>query len=455
MPQPSPDPAFVLRGHRADVQCLAFSRDGRDLWSGDADGEVRRWDLDERRPSLARRLHGADAGVLQLAVAQLPGGEALVTQGRDGVVRCWRVLPDGALPAEPSAALECGGYNFCRFSLLQQPGAGAPPSAAVPAGDAQRDGPAEAGGTGRAADALQRQQPTSEADEQQREGQPRGGQADDREPPRQLRQQQPRQQQPSESEPPDRGAGPGAPLLAAPCSDAATIGVWELAATPANAQPQLRLEQARPKGTPQRGMAMALALFSGAAGGGAPHVLAGYENGAVALWDGRAPGQPLAEAQLHSEPAMALALGPAGAVGPAAGGGAGAGAAPLCAVSGSADSALAFFSVDAAAGALRVTASRQLPSPGVGDVAVRGDGRVVASAHWDGRVRLWHARRAAPLGVLRYHSKSAAAVAFCGAGDMALASGGRDGAVALWRVFPAEGGQGGGDSGGGWAGGEG
>jgi hypothetical protein len=44
-----------------------------------ADGEVRRWDLEERRPSLARRLHPADAGVLQLSLAQLPGGESLVT----------------------------------------------------------------------------------------------------------------------------------------------------------------------------------------------------------------------------------------------------------------------------------------------------------------------------------------------------------------------------------------
>jgi WD40 repeat protein len=79
---------------------------------------------------------------------------------------------------------------------------------------------------------------------------------------------------------------------------------------------------------------------------------------------------------------------------------------------------------------------------------VRGDARVAASAHWDGRVRLWHARRAAPLGVLRYHSKSAAAVAFSGAGNMPLASGGRDGTVAVWRVFPAGDAQGGTASGG-------
>ena len=139
--------------------------------------------------------------------------------------------------------------------------------------------------------------------------------------------------------------------------------------------------------------------------------------------------------------------GAAGAPGPAA-----ARSTPVHGISGSADEALAFFSADAAAGTLTVTASRSLPKGGVSEVAVRPDGRVAATAHWDGRVRLWHARRRTPLGVLRYHSKAAAAVAFgwsppscdgaSGSRDSALcggaplASGGRDGAVAVWCVYP-------------------
>jgi len=107
-------------------------------------------------------------------------------------------------------------------------------------------------------------------------------------------------------------------------------------------------------------------------------------------------------------------------------------------ISGSADSTLAFFTVDLSAATLTCTAEQKLPTAGVAEVAVRSDGRVAASAHWDGRVRLWHARKRVPLGVLRYHSKAAAAVAFAPAGQMQLASGGRDGAVAIWDVFPPE-----------------
>ena len=118
-------------------------------------------------------------------------------------------------------------------------------------------------------------------------------------------------------------------------------------------------------------------------------------------------------------------------------------AAPLCGVSASADAPLFFLRVDPAAGTLAVAATAAAPSAGVGDAALRADGRVAATAHWDGRVRLWHARRGAALGVLRYHSKAAAAAAFAGAHSGLLASGGRDGAVAVWSVF-ADGGGGGG-----------
>jgi hypothetical protein len=212
----------------------------------------------------------------------------------------------------------------------------------------------------------------------------------------------------------------------------------------------------------------------------APYLLAGYEDGTVALWDGRAPGRPLAAARLHSEPVMALALTPppaaagvpaaaaggSGAPGPGAApppaaatadggsGSAGAGAPRYYGLSGSADSCLSFFTLQPGSDSpLASTGAAALPSAGVGDATVRADGRVAATAHWDGRVRLWHPRRRAPLGVLRYHSKAAAAVAFssggggaCGGGGgggggegggapQLLASGGRDGAVALWSVF--------------------
>ena len=41
-------------------------------------------------------LHDPDAGVLQLGVAPLEQA-LLVSQGRDGVIKCWQPRPDGAL----------------------------------------------------------------------------------------------------------------------------------------------------------------------------------------------------------------------------------------------------------------------------------------------------------------------------------------------------------------------
>ena len=52
-----------------------------------------------------------------------------------------------------------------------------------------------------------------------------------------------------------------------PCEDAAAVGIWDLAGGSGNgAGPVLRLQQARPKETPEHGMAMALDLFSHSSG---------------------------------------------------------------------------------------------------------------------------------------------------------------------------------------------
>ena len=85
-------------------------------------------------------------------------------------------------------------------------------------------------------------------------------------------------------------------------------------------------------------------------------------------------------------------------------------------------------------GALEVTCAsiNELDQhPGVGQLALRGDGKVIASAGWDYRVRLFSAKSLKRLAVLRYHEASVNALDW--SSDM-LATGSKDTKVAVWRL---------------------
>ncbi len=149
------------------------------------------------------------------------------------------------------------------------------------------------------------------------------------------------------------------------------------------------------------------------------HVLAGYEDGTIALWNGQQPQQYVAAKQLHSESVMAVALSPNCRSG----------------ASGAADKQLVMFKLNPAHGRLEVTQKLPLTSSGIGDVAIRGDGRIATVAGWDGKVRLYHCKRKEPLAVLRYHQGAVACVRFA-PGSHVFVTGGRDGLLALWDVYP-------------------
>ena len=107
---------------------------------------------------------------------------------------------------------------------------------------------------------------------------------------------------------------------------------------------------------------------------------------------------------------------------------------------------------------------------GVGGVAVRPDARILATAGWDGRVRIYSVRRPRPVATLKYHTGAVNCVAFAavdddngpsgvgededalgmdlvpptgdeteggrgGRGRRLLASAGADSAIALWDLF--------------------
>ena len=181
------------------------------LFAGDAEGEVRLWDVPTRRALLVAALHGRSAGVLGLAWA---GPNRLLTQGRDGEARVWALLPSGGLSPSPLAVVSSGCHHFTRLSVL--------------------------------------------------EGGPDGG---------------------------GRGRGRGRdPTLVAMCAEEpCDVALWDLGrcSGAGGAPPVLRIRGPAGAGNdgtaPRMGMCMAVKLFDDPGGTG-PRVLAGYEDGTVALW---------------------------------------------------------------------------------------------------------------------------------------------------------------------------
>lgn len=117
------------------------------------------------------------------------------------------------------------------------------------------------------------------------------------------------------------------------------------------------------------------------------HLAAGYEDGSLVVWDLAAPrgAPPLAQRQLCSEPITALAVDSGGAGG-------------AC---GSAEAAVVAFRLGHAAGKVSARYEIELRQQGIGDVAVRPDRRLLATAGWDGRVRLYSYKSGRQLAILK------------------------------------------------------
>ncbi|MFF4989349.1 caspase family protein [Streptosporangium saharense] len=92
---PSPSPTVnrnVLTGHTGAVNSVAFSRDGRTLASGSADGGIRLWDM---ASGAATAVLAGHAGAVN-SVAFSPDWRTLASGGADGSVRLWDVTSGAA-----------------------------------------------------------------------------------------------------------------------------------------------------------------------------------------------------------------------------------------------------------------------------------------------------------------------------------------------------------------------
>jgi WD40 repeat protein len=74
-----------LKGHTDDLSALAFSPDGKTLFTAGGDKVVREWDLATNKPK--RTFEGHTDGVTSVAVS--PDGKTLASAGYDQVVRVW------------------------------------------------------------------------------------------------------------------------------------------------------------------------------------------------------------------------------------------------------------------------------------------------------------------------------------------------------------------------------
>jgi WD40 repeat protein len=182
-----------------------------------------------------------------------------------------------------------------------------------------------------------------------------------------------------------------------------------------------------------------------------PLVAAGYESGHVALWRHNPSKSKWEAAYLHkshSQPVLSLDVAPS----------------MSCFFSSSADAVVARHPLTPTSGEAE-TKVLQTKHAGQQSLSVRGDGKIFATAGWDGRVRVYATRSLKELAVLKWHKEGCYATAFAEILDDAsrakdddgtvvrreltvaqqrafksqsthwLAAGSKDGKVSLWDIY--------------------
>ncbi|XP_017270031.1 guanine nucleotide-binding protein subunit beta-like protein 1 [Kryptolebias marmoratus] len=167
------------------------------------------------------------------------------------------------------------------------------------------------------------------------------------------------------------------------------------------------------------GMVMCIKLWKPDSGVG-PLLLAGYEDGSLLLWD-VTQRSVLSRVKAHPEPVMCLTFDPR----------------RLRGISGSSEKKLSSWMLDSQNN-IQLQDGVMLVNPGVSQLRIREDGRLLASAGWDHRVRIFGWKKLRPLAVLQYHTDMVLSVAFSDHQDprrRLLAAGSKDQRVSLWSIY--------------------
>ncbi|XP_028313484.1 guanine nucleotide-binding protein subunit beta-like protein 1 isoform X2 [Gouania willdenowi] len=167
------------------------------------------------------------------------------------------------------------------------------------------------------------------------------------------------------------------------------------------------------------GMVMCINLFQPDSCPG-PLLLAGYEEGSLLLWDVTQQ-SILSQVKAHPDPVMCLTFDPT----------------RLRGISGSSEKNLSSWKLDEKNN-LQLQGGVTLANPGVSQLCIREDGKLLASAGWDSRVRVFGWKKLRPLAVLQYHTDMVLSVAFSDHQDprqRLMAAGSKDQRISLWSLY--------------------
>ncbi|XP_044956817.1 protein DECREASED SIZE EXCLUSION LIMIT 1-like isoform X4 [Hordeum vulgare subsp. vulgare] len=328
--RPSPDPVAVLRGHRAAVSDACFHPDLPLLFSGAADGELRVWDTASHRTVSSIWAHGGAAGVYSIAAGS-GLGNAIISQGRDGLCKGW-VIEEAGLSRRPIFTIKTSTYHFCKMSLVKVPCSAhgtqtklngsniGPEPQRVPIED----------NTG--SDVLNPAEGTQEYDQ--------GSSLD------------------------------GQNILTIAGQESSEVELWDIKnSTKIMCLPKRCSANMTGHPTKQKGLCMAVQAFIPCESGGYVNILSSYEDGSTLWWDVRKPGSPLSSVKYHSESALSIAID-----GLCTGG-----------ISGGADNKIAMFSLDHQKGMFSLRNEIESERPGIAGTAIRPDNKIAATAGWDHR----------------------------------------------------------------------
>ncbi|XP_005054983.1 PREDICTED: guanine nucleotide-binding protein subunit beta-like protein 1 isoform X2 [Ficedula albicollis] len=167
------------------------------------------------------------------------------------------------------------------------------------------------------------------------------------------------------------------------------------------------------------GMPMCLKLWQLSCGS-QPVLLAGYEDGSVVLWN-VSMGKALSQLSCHQEPVMSLDFDSEKAKG----------------ISGSSEKVLSIWCLNEQQN-LQVYKTHELVNAGISDITIRPDKKILATAGWDHRIRIFSWKKLKPLAVLDYHTATVHCVSFSDHSspwDRLLAAGSKDQRISVWSIY--------------------